>query len=365
MGYKKIGFIGLGLIGGSIARAIKEKRPAIRIYGHASHEETIAEAYNAGVIENMRLIDLDQFADMDMLFLCGPVGVNIEYLESLKPVLSPHCIITDVGSVKGDIHRAIDRLGLSGQFIGGHPMTGSEKTGFSNSSSLLLENAYYILTTDEPSLSDAVDEFAGFLSLLGAIPIRMTPDRHDHATAAISHLPHVVAAALVNLVHDNDDPNEIMKTIAAGGFRDITRISSSSPVMWQHICMANRDEILNLIDIYDEELQRFRSAIDTADEREIASLFSAAKNYRDSMPIKNKGLIPSVYESYLDIQDEVGGIAKIANVLAEHEISIKNIGIIHNREYEDGVLRIEFYHEQDQLEAELFLSNLGYVIHKK
>lgn len=365
MNFKKIGFIGLGLIGGSIARAIKEKRPAANIYGHASHESTIAEAYNAGIIENMRPIELSAFASCDLLFLCGPVGVNVEYLKQLAPIISKDCIITDVGSVKGDIHKAVDELGLSGQFIGGHPMTGSEKTGFEHSSSKLLENAYYILTTDLPELADDVSEFAGFLSLLGAIPMRMTPNDHDHATAAISHLPHIVAAALVNLVHENDDPSEIMKTIAAGGFRDITRISSSSPVMWQHICMANKDEILKLMDIYEENLAQFRSAVEASDEREIMALFSAAKNYRDSMPIKSKGLIPAVHATFLDLADEVGGIAAVATILADHEISIKNIGIIHNREFEDGVLRIEFYNEDDQHKAELILSNSGYTIHKK
>ncbi|MBO6214010.1 MAG: prephenate dehydrogenase, partial [Lachnospiraceae bacterium] len=285
---------------------------------------------------------------------------NVDYLKKLSPIISKDCIITDVGSVKGNIHKAIDEMGLSGQFIGGHPMTGSEKTGFAQSSAKLLENAYYVLTTNEPALADKVDEFAGFLSMLGAIPIRMTPEDHDHATAAISHLPHLIAAALVNLVHDNDDPSMIMKTIAAGGFRDLTRIASSSPVMWQHICMANREEILKLLDIYDGQLERFREAVEQGDERGLMSLFSAAKNYRDSMPIKSKGILPAVYECYLDVYDKVGSIAGIATRLADCEINIKNIGIVNNREFEDGALRIEFYNEEDLSEAVIILGNTGY-----
>ena len=363
--YKRIGFIGLGLIGGSIAKAIKEKRPAVQIIAHASHKETIAEAYNAGVIENMGFIGLSEFADMDIIFLCGPVGVNIEYLKQLAPIISEHTILTDVGSVKGDIHSAVKELGLSDRFIGGHPMTGSEKTGFSNASSLLLENAYYIITSDEPKLSAAAEELSGFVTMLGAIPMRMTPEEHDFATAAVSHLPHVISAALVNLIRKNDGKDEVLRTIAAGGFKDITRISSSSPVMWQHICLANRDKILKLISIYEDELSAFKKTISESDERELMQLFAAAKNYRDSVPNRNDGVLPRIYELYCDLKDEVGGIANVAGILAEQDISIKNIGIVHNREFEDGALRIEFYSETDVPHAIAVLEGGGYTTYHR
>ncbi|MCR4998612.1 MAG: prephenate dehydrogenase/arogenate dehydrogenase family protein [Lachnospiraceae bacterium] len=363
--FEHIGFIGLGLIGGSIAKAIKQKYPTTHIIGHASHSSTLEEACNAGVIENSAKLDIAEFASCDLLFLCSPVGVNVSYLEQLAPILSPSCMITDVGSVKGDIHHAIDELGLSKQFIGGHPMTGSEKTGFSHSAPGLLENAYYILTSTDESLQQDMDTFAGYIASLGAIPIKLTPSEHDFATAAISHLPHVISATLVNLVKANDTDKELLRTIAAGGFKDITRISSSSPVMWQHICQANRDEILKLTDLYIESFTEFQEAIRNSDATKLHSLFTNAKNYRDSMQTQSTGILPSNYEFYCDLMDEAGGIATIATILAAHGLNIKNIGIVHDREFEEGVLHIEMY-DHDSMEAAItYLQQHRYNIHRK
>ena len=136
-----------------------------------------------------------------------------------------------------------------------------------------------------------------------------------------------------------------MKTIAAGGFKDITRIASSSPVMWQHICASNREQILTLIDRYTEELNTMRSLIAERKEKEIYEFFSHAKDYRDSITITSSGPLRKVFECYCDLIDEAGGIATIATILASNNISIKNVEITHNRESEDGVLRVEFYEE--------------------
>ena len=360
---QSIGFIGLGLIGGSLAKNIKATYPDTRIIALASREETLKEAFQAGVIENASPLPLEAYGACDLLFLCAPVGVNISYLEQLKPILSPHCLLTDVGSVKGDIQAAISNLQLDAQFIGGHPMAGSETTGFHNASEKLLENAYYILTRTPAVSQELFEDFQTFISSLGAIPIPMGPDEHDEATATISHLPHVISAALVNLVCKRDNDAEILKTIAAGGFRDITRIASSSPVMWRHICTANKDKLLTLLDAYNAELAAFRDTISRGDGDEIQQIFSDAKEYRDSLPVK-QGVLPSVFEFYLDLDDTVGGIAKIAQILANHGLSIKNIGIIHNREFQDGVLHIEMYDEASMQEAITVLS-LEYHIHQK
>ena len=192
-----------------------------------------------------------------------------------------------------------------------------------------------------------------------------TPKEHDFATAAISHLPHVISATLVNLVKANDSDKEILRTIAAGGFKDITRISSSSPVMWQHICQANREEILHLIDLYMESFSDFRSAIEAEDTTKIHSLFQNAKNYRDSMRTQSTGILPQSFEFYCDLMDEAGGIATIATILAAHALNIKNIGIIHDREFEEGVLHIEMYDNDSMEKAITLLQQHRYTVHKK
>lgn len=360
---KRIGFIGLGLIGGSIAKAIKANYPDYEIFAHPSRIETIREAFEAGIINNDDFLDLSEYAKMDYVFLCAPVQKNIEYLNELAPVLQKNCIITDVGSVKGEISKEAEKLGIQSQFIGGHPMTGSEKTGFKNGSTELLENAFYILI-DNPEINPkAFEEFASFIKSLGSMVITSSADKHDRSVAAISHLPHIISASLVNLVSANDSEDGMMKRIAAGGFRDITRISSSSPVMWENICVENRDEILSMIDIYQEELLKIRQYVDDSSEKDLYGFFDSAKNYRDSLDVKGKGAIPGAFDFYVDLSDEAGQIAIIATILAARGISIKNIGIIHNREFEEGVLRISFYDEPSKTEAISTLQKHDYTLH--
>ncbi len=365
MKFAQIGFIGLGLIGGSIAKSIQMIAPETKIIALASRESTIKAAYQDGLIENDTFIAIEEFSHCDLIFLCSPVKVNVHYLKLLKDVIKPDCIITDVGSVKGDIHQAVIQLGMTTCFIGGHPMTGSEQIGYEHASAHLLENAYYILTTQEDFSKERLDEFAAFIKQLGAIPITLTPQMHDYATAAISHLPHIISASLVNLVQKADTTDELLKTIAAGGFRDITRISSSSPVMWEHICLTNQKEILHLIDLYMEQLNNFKEDIQKLDGDALISSFEQAKEYRDSLPIHKPGILPKVFEFYCDLIDEAGGIATIATILATNQLSIKNIGIINNREFSDGVLRIEMYDEASLNAATALLERNHYQIYIK
>lgn len=365
MPFSKIGFIGLGLIGGSIAKRLKSLHPELVIIATAGHEETIADAYAKNLIANSTRCAISDFYDCDYIFLCTPVQKNIEYLKLLKGNVKKGCIITDVGSVKTDIHREVTALDMEDCFIGGHPMAGSEKTGLSNASEFLLENAYYIITPTAKSRPEEVENFRELVVSLGAVPMILDYEVHDHATAAISHLPHIIAYSLVNLVRTGDDASETMKTIAAGGFKDITRIASSSPVMWENICLSNKAQILQLIDDFTAILQQTRTDIANEDEQALLSAFTAAKDYRDSITISGNGLLKQVYEVYIDLIDEAGGIATVATLLASHHLSIKNIGIIHNREFEEGVLRLELYDGASLTSAIRLLESEHYHLYKR
>ncbi len=361
----KIGFIGLGLIGGSIARRLRRLHEGLSIIATAGHASTVQEAYAEGLIENETPCGIDDFYDCDYIFLCAPVQRNIEYLKQLNGHIGPQCIVTDVGSVKSDIHRAVTALGMERQFIGGHPMAGSEKTGLSNAKEYLLENAYYIITPTAQSDETKISAFTELVRSLGAIPMILDYGQHDYATAAISHLPHVIAYSLVNLVRTCDDERQTMRTIAAGGFKDITRIASSSPVMWENICLSNKDQLLKLIDRYMDLLRDTRDAVAREDGDALMEDFTAAKDYRDSLTIPQKGVLNRIYELYLDLLDEAGGIATVATILASNHISIKNIGIIHNREFEDGVLRLELY-DKPALDASVaLLKKHHYVVYER
>jgi prephenate dehydrogenase len=210
-----------------------------------------------------------------------------------------------------------------------------------------------------------VSAFYHLVEKMGSIPILLDANEHDDITAAISHVPHIIAAQLVNLVRESDDEAEKMRALAAGGFKDITRIASSSPVMWQNICLTNSPEIKRLLDRYIKSLQEASEALSDMNGEYLYQMFDTAGEYRSSIPNKSIGIMRKLFEIYLDIIDEAGAIATIATLLASNQISIKNIGIIHNREFEEGVLRIEFYDEQAQTKAIALLARYNYRIYER
>lgn len=358
----RIGFLGLGLIGGSIARSIRKYHPNDTLIAYNHHYDTVELAIKEQIIDvGAKEVD-DSFSNCDIIYLCMPVSLNEEYLKKIKPYLKKGCILTDVGSVKGNIHQAVKELSLEEFFIGGHPMAGSEKTGFLNSTDHLLENAYYVITPCECTSKEALECFYTLTASIKAIPIILNPDEHDYAVANISHLPHMIAAGLVNLVKQSDSKEETMKTIAAGGFKDITRIASASPIMWQQICLTNQANIVKTMNQYLDYFAEVRDAVERGDETFLYDFFNEARTYRNSIPVKSSGLIAKTYVLHCDLVDEAGSLAKVAVVLAAHNISIKNIGITHVRGFEEETLRIEFYEETAMILAKKLLEQLEYPV---
>lgn len=357
------GFIGLGLIGGSIARALRQYFPDTVIIAYDVNREALILAKDEGIVDVAAEGIDDNFRACDYLFLCAPVQKNDSNLEAVKKVLSHNCVLTDVGSVKIGIHEAVRQAGLEDHFIGGHPMAGSERVGFVNSKASLLENAYYILTPSPTVSPGKVESLRQMVAELGALPLILDCEKHDYVTAAISHLPHVAASSLVNLIRKNDSNEGIMRMIAAGGFKDITRIASSSPVMWQQICLTNKENISELLSRYIAVLTDFKEAIDQGDADGLYQRFETARIYRDSFANASSGPIKRSFSINVDIADRAGALAHIVTLLAEQNLSIKNIAITHNRETEDGVLRIEFYQESSMEEGVKLLKEAGYTIH--
>ncbi len=363
-----IAFIGLGLIGGSIARGLKRFNPDITIMAYMRTRTKLEQAKKEGIID----VILDGIGEplkaCDVIFLCTPVEYNAQYLAAIKPFLKEGAFITDVGSTKTSIHREAARLGLSDRFIGGHPMAGSEKTGYEHSTDHLLENAFYLITPalkpwktsspegkkpwengDEPRTKELIRRLTDMAKAIGAIPLILDFEEHDKVVAAISHLPHIVASSLVNLVRDSDNRDGIMKQVAAGGFKDITRIASSSPEMWEQICMANREPIIQVLSQYIRSLSQILSQIQDSSQTELLELFASSREYRDSITDRAKGALTPEYSFSVDIVDEAGAISTLSVILAAKGINIKNIGINNNREQGEGALRITFY-ERDAME---------------
>ena len=361
----KIGFIGLGLIGGSIAKAIRQYYPDYEIVAFDKSKESLALATQESTIDVAATTIDNNFHNCNYIFLCAPVASNTAYLKQITEYLNDDCILTDVGSVKTNIHEEVKALGIEKYFIGGHPMAGSEKSGYSNSKAMLIENAYYILTPTSEVSQEKVDAYEHFIESLKALPIVLDYQLHDYITGTISHLPHIIASSLVNFVKQHDTNDELMKNLAAGGFKDITRIASSSPIMWQNICLKNKQNIVDILDQYIDSLEDFKEAIEREDDLDLYNRFDSSRNYRNSMPASSAGPIKKSFAVYCDIIDEAGGIAAIATILASNNISIKNIGIIHNREVEVGVLRIEFYDEDSTKRAVELLQKFRYIVYER
>ena len=357
----KIGFIGLGLIGGSIAKAIRQYYPDYEIVAFDKNKESLALATQESMIDVAATTIDNNFQNCNYIFLCAPVAYNTAYLKQLTEYLNDDCILTDVGSVKTNIHEEVQNLGIGKYFIGGHPMAGSEKSGYSNSKAMLIENAYYILTPTPQVAEEKVQTYEKFVESLKALPVILD----YQLTGTISHLPHIIASSLVNFVKTHDTHDEMMKNLAAGGFKDITRIASSSPIMWQNICLKNKDNIVDILDKYIDSLEDFKEAIEREDDLDLYNRFESSRNYRNSMPSSSAGPIKKAFAVYCDIIDEAGGIAAIATILASNNISIKNIGIVHNREFEEGVLRIEFYDEDSSKRAVGLLQKFRYIVYER
>ncbi len=358
----KIGVIGLGLIGGSLAKAFKLKLGA-EVVAFSRSEEPLLSAFNENIITDYSTLDLQILSDCDYIFICTPVDKITEYVDSLLPYIKKECVVTDCGSTKNKICKKMEEY-KNLYFIGGHPMAGSEKIGYSASTEYLLENAYYILTPNSTVPESTVEKFTDIIKKIGAIPVRLSPDYHDYAIAAISHIPHITAASLVNTVKELDGKKGYMHSLAAGGFKDITRIASGSPEMWNGICKENKDEILKVIKSLKITINEFEDYLNNNNEQKIYDFFEKAKNYRDSFSNRNKSIISKTYDIFLNVRDKPGIIATVSTHLSVNNINIKNIGIINNREFEDGILQISFDSEEEKQKSIKLLNELNFEIFK-
>ncbi|MDR4888707.1 prephenate dehydrogenase [Fredinandcohnia sp. QZ13] len=359
---KNVLVIGLGLIGGSIALAIKKEHPDIKIYGFDTNTEIPLLAKTLKVIDEVVLKLEDVIHICDFIFIAVPVKQTIDMIHELSSYpLKKDVIVTDVGSTKQQIVQIADstfeNLGVS--FVGGHPMAGSHKSGVVAAKEHLFENAFYIFTphNEKPSSKFAVEQLKVLLNGTKANFVIMTPEEHDRVAGVISHFPHIVAASLVHQAQKYDKENDLVRPLAAGGFRDITRIASSNPSMWRDILIQNQSVLLDLFEKWIDEMEKIRNFVANGKADYIYDYFMDAKNFRDGLPTRTKGAIPSFYDLYVDIPDYPGIVSEITGLLAQERISITNIRIIETREEIYGVLRISFQSDEDRQKAKICIES--------
>jgi len=346
--------IGLGLIGGSLALCIKKEHGDATIVGFDINSEQARLAKMLGVIDEIADDIYSGAIDANLIIISAPVNETEEIIQFLAGLpLHPEVIVTDTGSTKSKIVGSAKSLyDREITFIGGHPMAGSHKSGVSAAKEILFENAFYLLTPQEHIEDSKVEILKSWLIGTKAKFLTITPENHDYLTGIVSHFPHIIAASIVRQTEKLAEAEGLIPRLAAGGFRDITRIASSSPKMWKDILLHNREILIELLNQWQEEMNGVKMLLENENSSAIYDYFHQAKQFRDGLPVKEKGAIPAFYDLFVDVPDYPGVVSEITGYLAKEEISITNIRIQETREDINGILIISFQTEEDRQKAE-------------
>lgn len=350
---KTIYIAGLGLIGASLALAIKRGHPDYRIIGYNRSAMSRNIALERGIVDEVTA-DFAAFVPRaDVIILAVPIKQTIDFIKDLaKLPLKPNVLITDAGSTKADIVAAAEKyLDSSVNFIGSHPMAGSHKTGAVAADVTLFENAYYILTPSNLTQSGTVAYLEDVLRGLRARFIEVDAKEHDKVTGQISHFPHILASSLMAQAWDYAQLHQYTQNFAAGGFRDMTRIAESEPGMWTAILLSNQDTLLERITDFKARLDKVADLISQNDADGLWDYFNHGREKRKLMEIHKRAGVDSFYDIYVNIPDEEDEILKIMELL--RGTSVMNIRINEeNREDIHGILQITFKNREDQKRAQ-------------
>ena len=345
---------GVGLIGGSVGLGVRQRFLAERVIGLDRDAVALEAAQGMGVIDEVKLSAGDWLAEADLVILATPAKSIVPLGLELEPYLGKHTVVTDVGSIKGEVARGLGHL----RFVGGHPMAGSEKIGVQHASAALLENAVWVLTPDANTDPAAVALVREFISHLGARPIKVLPDKHDRLVAAVSHVPYLAAVALTRLIAADED-KDLMMLLAAGGYRDLTRIASGNPTMSRDMVTGNEGAVREAIQGLKGQLESLEDLLDSPEDLLTAAW--DAKRTRDAFPVVRRSLLPAQYEVVIAVPDTPGQLAIITSSLGEAKVNIKDIEVLGIREA-GGAVRLAFDDEPQLKRGVQVLANVGYEV---
>lgn len=352
----RVGILGLGLIGGSLARAFRQKAHVPFIAAMDTVAASGARALSDGVIDAFAVPSegYSIFDGCDLVLLCTPLQSIVDILPQLSQLKIG--IISDVGSVKEPVMAVVDLP----NFIGGHPMAGSERQGYTCSIASLFENALYVLCVGDNCMvpASALRNFEELISQIGATPVRMAAHEHDKRVATISHLPHIAASALSLLAARLDDGQ--LAALAAGGFRDITRIASSDSSLWAGITQASSPVLVPVLSMYIDLLKQVKNELERQDTRAVEAFFAQGAFYRNSLPTSGRGALDATASLTVYLEDKPGSLASITTLLGQKNINIRNINIRNYRTYEGGQLHLLLGDSGQAVEAYSLLKEAGY-----
>jgi len=326
--------IGVGLIGGSLGLALSNSPLVARVIG-VDDDRTIEQAVAMGAIDRGGSLEKETGL-ADVIFLCTPIATFGGIIDRIKPFLKNGVIVSDVGSTKQEVMQLLAQLPEEVYKIGGHPMAGSEIKGINGADRYLFENAAYILTPLPGTPVEILGFMKELLACTGAHIKLLTAGRHDELVAAISHIPHLAAVTLVNLTRGEEE--HLM--MAAGGFRDTTRIASSNPELWENIIFSNQDIIVDKLETLIEDLNNLKTAIRAGDRAKVVHELSCAKETRDRIPLVHRGIMPGFSDLVCIVPDKPGIIARLGTILQKKDINIVDIEILRVREGDGGTIRL-------------------------
>ena len=287
--FETMAVVGVGLIGGSLARAARERGLVSRIVGLGRGRENLRKALELGVIDAMETDWSKGMRDAGLVVLATPVESIVQLLPKIGTLCGDDTVVTDVGSVKGSIVREAERtLTRPSRFVGGHPIAGTENSGVEASFSSLFADRKTILTPTDRTDPEALDRVRRLWEEIGSNVVVMDTENHDRVMGFVSHLPHIVAYALVHTIYSEDQREGDLARFSAGGFLDFTRIASSHPEMWRDICLMNREALLEAVDSFALTLDKLKAMISAEDGKGLEEHFDQCRRTRASLLKKKK-----------------------------------------------------------------------------
>jgi len=362
----RVAIIGLGVIGGSLGMALRQGNCVAEVTGVDPNSDARHVALDTRAIHRGTADPEEGVREADLVVIATPIGQISTVVSQIKDYLRPGAVVTDVGSSKEEVVRALELMLPPGvHYIGGHPMAGSEQAGILGADRYLLENAFYVLTPTERTTPEALRLVRDMVAAVRAKLIELSPREHDRLVAAVSHLPHLLAVALVNTVADISRTSQEVFALAAGGFRDTTRVATGDPVMWRDICLANGEMILGALDDFRQVLDTMEGLICSGSGDGLLSEFARARETRSSIPARVKGFLPGIFDLVVTVPDRPGMIAEIANILGQRGINIVDIEILRVREGDGGTIRLGFHGEEAVNEALSALRECGIIVKRR
>lgn len=354
-----VALLGCGLIGGSVGLGLKAADPSMRIVAYDRDQGTAARAVSRGAADEAAASPAEAVHDADLVFVATPVRAIVETVAAVTDHIKPGCVLTDVGSTKSRVVVEVEHLvPAEVHFIGGHPMAGSEDEGIDAASPALFQGAWWILTPTERSDAEAYQRLTGIIATLGARIMALHPAEHDELMAVVSHIPQLTATALMTMAADRGRDHGGLLALAAGGFRDVTRVAASNPDIWVDICRENARAITEALGRFTDQLLDLRDLVERGDDAELRRVFAGARAARRGLPDKLVG--GDLYEVRFPVPDRPGVLSEVTTAVGNLGINIEDLRIDHVTEGGRGTLHLTILGAGDADRVAALLQDRGY-----